>query len=91
MNSGSCSFLLVVARKPEWQGGARETYVSICKWVRVESEGWWLHSVGAEVKRKLVLPPSGCWDSVGVGALSQLVLVIKGCSLYELVLIEDEM
>jgi len=36
----------------------------------LESEGWCLHSVGAEVKRKSVLPPSGCWDSVGVGALS---------------------
>ena len=57
----------------------------------VESEGWCLHSVGAEVKRELVLPPSGCWDSVGVGALSQLVMVIIGCSLYELVLIKDEM
>jgi hypothetical protein len=59
--------------------------------VLVESEGWRLHSVGAEVKRKSVLPPSGCWDSVGVGALSQLVLAIRGCSLYELVLIKDEM
>jgi hypothetical protein len=60
--------------------------------VLVESEGWCLHSIGAEVKkRKSVLPPSGCWDSVGVGALSQLVLAIRGCSLYELVLIKDEM
>jgi hypothetical protein len=60
--------------------------------VLVESEGWCLHSIGAEVKkRKLVLPPSGCWDSVGVGALSQLVMAIRGCSLYELVLIKDEM
>ena len=57
----------------------------------VESGGWSLHSVGSEVKRKLVLPPSGCWDSVGVGALSKLVLVIRGCSLYDLVLIKDEM
>jgi hypothetical protein len=59
--------------------------------VLVESEGWCLHSVGAEVKRKSVLPPSGYWDTVGVGALSQLVLVIRGCSLCELVLIKDEM
>jgi hypothetical protein len=59
--------------------------------VLVEYEGWCLHSVGAEVKRKSVLPPSGCWDSVGVGALSQLVLAIRGCSLYELVLIKDEL
>jgi len=59
--------------------------------VLVETEGWCLHSVGAEEKGKLVLPPSGCWDSVGVGALSQLVLVNRGCSLYELVLIKDEM
>jgi hypothetical protein len=59
--------------------------------VLVESEGWCLHSVGAEVKRKSVLPPSGCWDTVGVGALSQLVLVIRGCSFCELVLIKDEM
>ena len=57
----------------------------------VESEGWCLHSVGAEVKRKSLLPPSGCWDSVRVGALSQLVLAIRGCSLYELVLIKDEL
>jgi hypothetical protein len=59
--------------------------------VLVESEGWCLHSVGVEVKRKSVLPPSGCWDSVGVGALSQLVLAIRVCSLYELVLIKYEM
>jgi hypothetical protein len=59
--------------------------------VLVESEGWCLHLVGAEVKRKSVLPPSRFWDSVGVGALSQLVLAIRGCSLYELVLIKDEM
>ena len=57
----------------------------------VESEGWCLHSVGDEVKRKSLPPPSGCWDSMGVGALSQLVLAIKGCSLYELVLIKDEL
>ena len=65
-----------------------ETYVSICKWVLVEFEGWCLHSVGAEIDWKLVLPPSGCWDSVRVGALSMLVLVIRGCSLCELVLIK---
>jgi hypothetical protein len=59
--------------------------------VLVESEGWCLHSVGAKVKRKSVLPPSGCWESVGVGALSQLVLANRGCSLYELVLIKDKM
>jgi hypothetical protein len=59
--------------------------------VLVECEGWCLHSVGTGVKRKSVLPPSGCWDSVGVGALSQLVLVIRGCSLYELVLMKDEL
>jgi hypothetical protein len=60
--------------------------------VLVESEGWCLHSVGAEVKkRKSVLPPSGCWDCVGVGDLNQLVLANRGCSLYELVLIKDEM
>jgi hypothetical protein len=59
--------------------------------VLVEYEGCCLHSVGAVGKRKSVLPPSGCWDSVGVGALSQLVLAIRGCSLYELVLIKDEM
>jgi hypothetical protein len=59
--------------------------------VLVESEGWCLHSVGTEVKRKSVLPPGGCWDFVGVGALSQSVLAIRGCSLYELVLIKDEL
>jgi hypothetical protein len=59
--------------------------------VLVESEGWCFHLVGAEVKMKSVLPPSGCWDSVGVGALGQFVLAIRGCSLYELVLINDEM
>ena len=47
--------------------------------------------VGACRDWKLVLPPSGCWDSVRVGALSKLVLVFRGCSLLELVLIEDEM
>ena len=68
-----------------------ETDVSVCKWVLVEFEGWCLHSVGAEIDWKLVLPPSGCWDSVGVGALSQLVLAIRGCSRYELVLMKDEL
>ena len=57
----------------------------------VEFEGWCLHSVGARIDWKLVLPPSGCWDSVRVCALSKLVLVFRGCSLLELVLIEDEM
>jgi hypothetical protein len=51
-----------------------ETDVSVCKWVLVEFEGWCLHSVGAETDWKLVLPPSGCWDSVRVGALSKWVL-----------------
>ena len=58
-----------------------ETYVSDCKWVLVEFEGWCLHSVGAGIDWKLVLPPSGCWDSVRVGALSNLVLVFISCSL----------
>jgi hypothetical protein len=48
-----------------------ETDVSVYKWVLVEFEGWCLHSVGAETDWKLVLPPSGCWDSMRFGALSK--------------------
>jgi hypothetical protein len=59
-----------------------ETDVSVCKWVLVEFEGWCLHSVG-KTDWKLVLPPSGCWDSVRVGALSKWVLAeVEGWCLH---------
>jgi hypothetical protein len=60
-----------------------ETDVSVCKWVLIEFEGWCLHSAGTETDWKLVLPPSGCWDSMRVGALSKWVLAeVEGWCLH---------
>jgi hypothetical protein len=65
LNTGSCSFHLVAARKTRVVGWCKgELLFSVIRLVPV----YWKLVVGACVTRKLVLPSSWCWNTQGVGA-----------------------
>ena len=61
LNTGSCSFHLVVARETRVAGWCKEellfSVIQVGAWV---TGSWCFHPVGAGTLRELVLPSSGC-------------------------------
>ena len=61
LNTGSCSFDLVVARETRMAGWRKgELLFSIVQVGACVTGSWCLHPVGAGTLRELVLPSSGC-------------------------------
>jgi hypothetical protein len=69
LNTGSCSFHLVAARKTRVVGWCKgEPLFSIIQVGVCVTGSWCFHPVGSGTLRKLVLPSSWCWNTQGVGA-----------------------
>jgi hypothetical protein len=64
LNTGSCSFHLVVARETRVAGWCKgEQVFSVMQVGACVIGSWCFHPVGARTFRKLVLPSSWCWNS----------------------------
>jgi hypothetical protein len=61
LNTGSCSFHLVAARKTRVAGWCKgELLFSVIQVSAYVTGSWCFHRVGAGTLRELVLPSSGC-------------------------------
>ncbi len=78
LNTGSCSFHLVVASETKVAGRCKgELVFSIMQVGAYVTGSWCFHPVGAGTLRKLVLEYSGSWCFLLVGARETRELVLS--------------
>ena len=69
LNTGSCSFHLVAARKTKVIGWCKgELLFYVIQVGAYVTGSWCFQPVGAGTLRELLLPSSGCYRNQGVGA-----------------------